>query len=155
VGDEHGGRGGGGERDEGRVEDANIEGTFTITRRLVACTGITDPSESCADYANQTNTWDVRCASSTMCTVNDAAFTRNGSSWNASGTSPADSAFTCFDAPVPTSFTTSFTAGEAAAVGGRWVAQQLTGRIERRASGTARCPEDFLFIWEISGTRVG
>lgn len=145
-----------GEDDEGRLEDASVEGTYTITRTLVACTGITDPDESCADYRNQTNTWTVQCASANACTVNgEVTFTLAGSSWSASGNSPTDSAFTCFDVAVPTTFRTEFTPATAAASGGTWAAQTLSGRIERRADGTSRCPEAFLFVWEISGTRTG
>ncbi|MGQ0574313.1 MAG: DUF6777 domain-containing protein [Pseudonocardia sp.] len=144
-----------GERDEGRLEDAGIAGTFTITRTLVACTGITDPDESCDDYDNQRFTWTVRCESTDTCAVDDVVFRSDGSSWNASGANPTDSSFRCFDVPVPTSFVTRFAPGSAATVDGRWAAQTLSGRTERRASGTSRCPDDFLFTWEFTGQRTG
>ncbi|MGE3289081.1 MAG: DUF6777 domain-containing protein [Pseudonocardia sp.] len=145
-----------GEGDEGRLEDASVEGTYTITRTLVSCTGITDPDESCDDYRNQTNTWTVRCPSKSSCTVNgEVTFTLAGSSWSASGDSPPDSAFTCFDVPVPTTFRTEFTPATATASDGRWAAQTLSGRIERRADGTSRCPQAYLFVWKINGTRTG
>lgn len=143
-----------GDRDEGRVEDAGIAGTFAVTRTLTACTGITDPAESCRDYDNQTFTWLIRCESANTCAIDDVVFQSAGSSWSAAGTNPPDSSFTCFDTVVPTTFTTRFTATTAATTNGRWAAQTLSGTTERRADGTGACPTNFLFIWTVTATRT-
>lgn len=90
-------------------EEASIEGSYTVTRKLTACTGITDPEESCADYDNLTSTWQISGCSGSRCTLTPGTLSFDGTSWSISGASPDESAFTCDDVPVPSSYSIAFT----------------------------------------------
>jgi hypothetical protein len=138
-----------GDRDEGRLEDASIAGTYTLTRRVVQCSGF---ASGCS---TSPITFEITCASTTQCTIarldgvwsRTHALTRSGSGWTTSGADEGAAFCQPFDGgpqnPVPgTTIEFSLTPVSAGSDNGVWHVRSL------RATYTVTSPA-------VAGTNCG
>lgn len=137
-----------GDRDEGRLEDARLDGRYTLTRQVISCSGF---NEGCSTTPVP---FEITCTGESQCTIarldgvwlDTHALTRSGSTWTATG--PEDGGAHCnvTDAspsnPVPgTTIEFDLTPVSAAAVGGVWRVERLSATYTVHSPGVPGAPK--------------
>ncbi len=124
--------------DRGRLEDADIAGTYTLTGRPISCSGF--------EYGCRSGTLEIQIGcSGGQCTISrpdggwarEHPLTGDGASWRTSG--PDEGATNCNGENRPATISLSLTIVSAATVNGAWKAQKLQGVYSYSATAVSDC----------------